>query len=145
MEKVLAIDFLLLDVLANVRNGVGVNELYRMLRGRISKVSLIREVRKLYSLGLVKISKSPKHKQKILIFADEKVVEVFEKVRFGSNGMMKDFLSFSDRLKNCISSYYSYISTITNPLIRSYATYRIIKQFSDFIKNSLGVSDEFDV
>lgn len=144
MENRWQLDFLILDTIASVRRGLGVNELSRILRGRISKVKLIEEIKKLNEKGLVVIKKDPKHKQRSLIVVDERILEAFDNVKINEE-TTRDIVNLSEKLKSYIIVCSNYISTLTDPIIKKYATYRLLRQFSELIVNTLGVRGEFDL
>ncbi|MGC9201060.1 MAG: hypothetical protein ACP5HX_00085 [Thermoproteota archaeon] len=143
MENRWRLDFLILDTIASVRRGLGVNELSRMLRGRVSKVKLIEEIRRLSEKGLVRIKKDPRHKQKSLIVADERILEAFDNVKINGE-TIKDIGNLSEKLRSYIVACSSYISTLTDPIIKKYATYRLLRQFSELMTSTLGVKGELD-
>lgn len=143
METEWQLDFLILDTIASIRRGLGVNELSRILRGKVSKVKLIEEIRRLSKEGLIKIMKDPGHKQRNLIIASEKVLEAFDSVKI-NGGAIRDLENLSDKLRNYVLACSSYISTLTDPIVKKYATYRLLKQFSESITSFLGVGISFD-
>lgn len=143
MENRRQLDFLILDTIASVRRGLGVNELSRMLRGRVSKVKLIEEIRKLSEEGLVRIKKDPRHKQRSLIVVDERVLEAFDNIKINGE-TIRDIGNLSEKIKSYIIACSSYISTLTDPIIKKYATYRLLRQFSELMTNVLGVRGELD-
>ncbi|MGB9758421.1 MAG: hypothetical protein ACP5KW_00665 [Thermoproteota archaeon] len=143
MENRWRLDFLILDTIASVRRGLGVNELSRMLRGRVSKVKLIEEIRRLSEEGLVRIKKDPRHKQRSLIVADERILEAFDNVKINGE-TIKDIGNLSEKLRSYIVACSSYISTLTDPIIKKYATYRLLRQFSELMTSTLGVKGELD-
>ncbi|MBO3758109.1 MAG: hypothetical protein QXS21_03525 [Thermoproteota archaeon] len=143
MESKWQLDFLILDTIASVKRGLGVNELSRILSGKVSKVKLIEEIKKLREEGLIKVKKDPKHKQRSLIVVDEKILEAFDNVKI-NGGTVRDIGNLSEKLRSYIVTCSSYISTITNPIVKKYATYRLLRQFSEIMVSILGVKGEFD-
>lgn len=141
MESRWQLDFLILDTIASVRRGLGVNELSKMLKGKVSKVKLIEEIRKLSEEGLVRIKKDPRHKQRSLIVVDERILEAFDNVKINGE-TIRDVREFSEKLKSYIVACSSYISTLTDPIIKKYATYRLLQQISELMTNILGVKYE---
>ena len=59
-----------------VSPSISVNQLYRKLKGKVSKVRLLKLLGKLRSLGLIRAIRDPRHKQRIRLFLKEDIQDL---------------------------------------------------------------------
>lgn len=71
---------LLLDALVSHPRGVSVNALAAMLRGKVARSIVLREVRKLAEIGLVRIRVDERHKQRRIIEPREELASFSNKL-----------------------------------------------------------------
>ncbi|MCS7103856.1 MAG: hypothetical protein NZ992_08280 [Candidatus Korarchaeum sp.] len=72
---------ILLDVVLAHPEGISVNALASLVRGKAARSIVVKEVRKLAEMGLVRISGDEKHKQKRLIRPEKELTDLSKRFR----------------------------------------------------------------
>lgn len=133
-EGLSSIEGLIIDVVASFPDGIGVNQLSRKLKGKISRVKLIKEIRKLSKLGLLHISRDLRHKQRLLIRVSERVLHIFKEFSLDPLSLEgKEVHDLSKRIASLISSYLELAGRLKNPYLICYIKYRLVSEFSELI------------
>jgi len=130
-----SLEGLIIDIVASFPEGIGVNQLSRKLKGKVSKVKLIKEIRKLSDLGLLHITRDLRHKQRLLIKASEQVLQIFRV--FSLNNFAKferqEVEVISAKIVNLISCYLDWTEKLSDPYLISYLKYKVVSEFSGLI------------
>ncbi|MEM1520919.1 MAG: hypothetical protein QW187_00340 [Candidatus Korarchaeum sp.] len=89
---------LLLDAVLAHPEGISVNALANLVRGRAARSVVLKEVRRLAEMGLVRISDDEKHKQRRLIRPDRELTELSERLRELRSSNLEDAASNIPRM-----------------------------------------------
>ncbi|MEM4582060.1 MAG: hypothetical protein QW092_06845 [Candidatus Korarchaeum sp.] len=89
---------LLLDAVLAHPEGISVNALANLVRGRAARSVVLKEVRRLAEMGLVRISDDEKHKQRRLIRPDRELAELSERLRELRSSNLEDAASNIPRM-----------------------------------------------
>jgi len=134
-EALTSLEGLIIDIVASFPEGIGVNQLSRKLKGKVSKVKLIKEIKRLSELGLLHITRDLRHKQRLLIKASEQVLQIFKV--FSLNNFAKferqEVEVIGAKIVNLISCYLDWAEKLSDPYLISYIKYRIVSEFSGLI------------
>ena len=117
------IEIEVLDVIASEANGISFNVLARRLVGKVSRVTLVKILRKLVSLGLIVKDRDDRHSQKVIYKAIERLRNVYVELsppKIGSSDILSGF-------KLLIDSYERLISRGMDNIVKSYAIHRLLK------------------
>ncbi|RLG41239.1 MAG: hypothetical protein DRO05_04525 [Thermoproteota archaeon] len=134
-DTLTSLEGLIIDIVASFPEGIGVNQLSRKLKGKVSKVKLIKEIKKLSDLGLLHITRDLRHKQRLLIKASEQVLQIFRV--FSLNNFAKferqEVEVISAKIVNLISCYLDWAEKLSDPYLISYLKYKVVSEFSGLI------------
>ncbi|MEM0268934.1 MAG: hypothetical protein QW221_02995 [Candidatus Korarchaeum sp.] len=89
---------LLLDAVLAHPEGISVNALANLVRGRAARSVVLKEVRRLAEMGLVRISDDEKHKQRRLIRPNRELTELSERLRELRSSNLEDAASNIPRM-----------------------------------------------
>jgi len=116
---------------------ISVNQLYRKLRGRISKVKMIEILKKLTDEGLVKKVKDPRHKQRVMLFLKDDVQKLAKSIVDRACETAKN--SIVDKADCLLRKYLEVASKIKDPIIRDFLKKLVLAEIADFLNLSNGL------
>jgi len=124
----------IIDVIAGHPEGTSFNKLADKLRGDLSRIVLSKEIKKMSAQGILRISKDPNHKQRKIITVEDDIVNVLNRIRKkGHDGKIGIRAAFRITLKY-IAEYRRLIRNISNPFLREYVKYRVLKHLEEVLE-----------
>jgi len=115
--------------------GISVNQLYNKLRGRISKVKLIRLLRELRKPGLIRAMKDPKHKQKILLFLKDDVQDTARKILTKTYTIARN--NIVGEIERLTRTYIEIAPKIKNPTMLEFLKKLLLKEIDKLLSSIL--------
>ncbi|MDW8034436.1 MAG: hypothetical protein RMI79_05875 [Nitrososphaerota archaeon] len=124
----------IIDVIADYPEGTSFNKLADKLRGDLSRIVLSREIKNMYTQGLLRISRDPKHKQKKIISVESNIIDVINRIKEERhNGKIGVRAAFRITLKYIIE-YRKLTRNISNPFLKEYVRYRVLKHLEKVLE-----------
>ena len=109
-----------------VSPSISVNQLYRKLKGKVSKVRLLKLLKKLRSLGLIHVIRDPRHKQRIRLFLKEDIQNLAKFLLTKTYTVNKEgIIKETDRL---IKIYIRVASRVKDPLALNFLKKLVLKE-----------------
>ena len=125
-------EFLVLYTIFMTPN-IGVNQLYRRLKGKISKAFLIKLLRELSQAGLIKEVKDPFHKQKVRLLIKEDLQQVAKDLLERMQGAAYENLA--ERMSAALSVYRRAVSKVNKPLFVDFLKKLLLKEIADALES----------
>jgi DNA-binding Lrp family transcriptional regulator len=122
----------ILDTLLLYPNGVSFNVLSRELKGRVSRITLLREIKRLSEMGIITIKGTVSHKQKKIFTVREDVINIANKLKVSYNNLSKSDAIYL--IEDLINKYSELKKNIRDEFLMSYAKYRLKNTFSSIIE-----------
>jgi DNA-binding Lrp family transcriptional regulator len=122
----------ILDTLLLYPNGVSFNVLSRELKGRVSRITLLREIKRLSEMGIITIKGTVLHKQKKIFTVREDVINIANKLKVSYNNLSKSDAIYL--IEDLINKYSELKKNIRDEFLMSYAKYRLKNTFSSIIE-----------
>jgi DNA-binding Lrp family transcriptional regulator len=122
----------ILDTLLLYPNGVSFNVLSRELKGRVSRITLLREIKRLSEMGIITIKGTISHKQKKIFTVREDVINIANKLKVSYNNLSKSDAIYL--IEDLINKYSELKKNIRDEFLMSYAKYRLKNTFSSIIE-----------
>jgi hypothetical protein len=122
----------ILDTLLLYPNGVSFNVLSRELKGRVSRITLLREIKRLSEMGIITIKSTVSHKQKKIFTVREDVINIANKLKVSYNNLSKSDTIYL--IEDLINKYSELKKNIRDEFLMSYAKYRLKNTFSSIIE-----------
>jgi len=116
---------------------ISVNQLYRRLRGRISKVKMIEVLKKLTEAGLVKRVRDPRHKQRIMLFLKDDVQRLARSIVEKTRETAKN--SIVERADSLLRKYLEVASKISDPIVRDFLKRLVLAEIAEFLNTNNGL------
>jgi len=116
---------------------ISVNQLYRRLRGRISKVKMIEVLKKLTEAGLVKRVRDPRHKQRIMLFLKDDVQRLARSIVEKARETAKN--SIVERADSLLRKYLEVASKISDPIVRDFLKRLVLAEIAEFLNTNNGL------
>ncbi|RLE98961.1 MAG: hypothetical protein DRJ63_06655 [Thermoprotei archaeon] len=116
---------------------ISVNQLYRRLRGRISKVKMIEVLKKLTEAGLVKRVRDPRHKQRIMLFLKDDVQRLARSIVEKTRETAKN--SIVERADSLLRKYLIVASKISDPIVRDFLKRLVLAEIAEFLNTNNGL------
>lgn len=124
----------IIDAIADCPEGTSFNKLADKLKGDLSRMMLSREIKNMCAKGFLKISKDPNHKQKKIIVVEDDIINVLRRIgREKHDGKIGMRTAFKITLKYFIE-YRKITKSISNPFIREYVKYRVLKHLEKVLE-----------
>ncbi len=122
----------ILDAMLLYPNGVSFNVLSRELKGRVSRITLLREVKRLSEMGIITIKRSSSHKQKKIFTLREDIINVANKLKISHNNLNKNDAVCI--IEDLLSKYSELRKSIHDEFLISYVKYKLRDTFSNIIE-----------
>lgn len=116
---------------------ISVNQLYRRLRGRISKVKMIEVLKKLTEAGLVKRVRDPRHKQRIMLFLKDDVQRLARSIVEKARETAKN--SIVERADSLLRKYLIVASKTSDPIVRDFLKRLVLAEIAEFLNTNNGL------
>jgi len=116
---------------------ISVNQLYRRLRGRISKVKMIEVLKKLTEAGLVKRVRDPRHKQRIMLFLKDDVQRLARSIVEKARETAKN--SIVERADSLLRKYLEVASKTSDPIVRDFLKRLVLAEIAEFLNTNNGL------
>ena len=116
---------------------ISVNQLYRRLRGRISKVKMIEVLKKLTEAGLVKRVRDPRHKQRIMLFLKDDVQRLARSIVEKTRETAKN--SIVERADSLLRKYLIVASKTSDPIVRDFLKRLVLAEIAEFLNTNNGL------
>ncbi|RLE59140.1 MAG: hypothetical protein DRJ35_06425 [Thermoprotei archaeon] len=113
-----------------INPSINVNGLYRRLKGKISKAKLIKLTRKLVKAGLLRAVPDERHKQRILLFVDDKLRKAAESILSAALSRGGDVLGTAE---NLIQGYLEIVGELYDPFEQWFLKRLILKILEDVL------------
>lgn len=114
--------------------GINFNKLANKLKGKISRVKLLKVIKELKNYGILKEIRDKKHKQRLLLNLSETFSTIFFKLTYdieNINNINKD--KISEIIRKLLDRYFIIIAEFKNDFEKKYAHYRLITQISKLV------------
>lgn len=112
----------IIDEISNHLDGISFNQLVKRMKLRVSRVTLLRELKILISKGYVKVEKDPKHKQRKLFHLGEELHTVIEDLRSLERKLLDDPIQ---HVSDFLSFYIEKIRDLKDEWTRDFVRYRL--------------------
>lgn len=122
----------ILDALLSHPNGVSFNVLSRELRGKVSRITLLREIKRLSEIGIVTIKSTVSHKQKKIFTLREDIINIGNKLKVPHNNLSKNDAMYL--IEDLLNKYSELKKNIHDEFLMSYVKYRLKATFSNIIE-----------
>lgn len=123
---------IILDELSNNMNGVSFNRLASILRGKISRVTLIRELNRLKENNLISVERDNFHRQKKIFKLNSRIINLIKEMRVHEEMALGDPVNSFSTL---FQEYFRKIRETKDELIRSYLKIRLSRFVTSIIYN----------
>ncbi len=123
---------IILDELSNNVDGISFNRLASILRGKISRVTLVRELNKLIENNLISVERDCSHRQKKIFKLDLKIVKMIEEMCVHEEMALGDPINSFSTL---FQEYFKKIRETKDELLRSYLKIRLSRIVTSIIYN----------
>ncbi|MCX8189295.1 MAG: hypothetical protein N3F64_06255 [Nitrososphaeria archaeon] len=123
---------IILDELSNNTDGVSFNRLASILRGKISRVTLIKELNKLKESNLISVEKDHFHRQKKIFKLNSRVINLIREIRVHEEIALGDPINSFSTL---FQEYCKKIKETRDELLRSYLKIRLSRYVISIIHN----------
>ena len=111
--------------------GISVNRLAKNLKGKVSRVKLLKELKVLLTEGIVRIEGDVRHKQKKLLLLDSSIKRTIEEAE-------RPLKNVFDQLPSTLSTYAEKIRRIRKETLRSYLRHRLLIRISRMLTDLEG-------
>jgi len=122
----------ILDALLLYPNGVSFNVLSRALKGKVSRITLLREIKRLSEIGIVTIRGTVSHKQKKIFILREDVINIGNKLKVPHNNLSKNDVIYL--IEDLLNKYSELKKSVHDEFLMSYVKYRLKAAFSNIIE-----------
>jgi len=116
---------------------ISVNQLYRKLKGRISKVKMIEILKKFTNEGLVERVKDPKHKQRVMLFLKDDVQKLARSLVEKARETAKN--NIVEKADSILRKYLEVASKIKDPIVRDFLKKLVLAEIAEFLNMSNGL------
>jgi len=114
-----------------VSPSISVNQLYRKLKGKVSKVRLLKILGRLRSLGLIHVIRDPRHKQRIRLFLKEDIQDLAKIFLTRTYIVTKEgIVEETDRL---MKIYIRVASRVKDPLTLNFLKKLVLKEIDKLL------------
>jgi hypothetical protein len=120
-------------------DGISFNRLAMQLKGKVSRVKLLKELRVLLGKGIVRIERDVRHKQKKLFVLDPSIKNVIEEVRIHEERALRDPFN---HLPSLLSTYAEKMKRLKEEGLRSYLRHRLLAHISYVLADLEGVGKD---
>lgn len=120
----------ILDELSKNVEGISFNRLASNLRGKISRVTLIRELDRLAKNNLVNVEKDRFHRQKKVFKLNSKLRDLIEEMRAHEEGALKDPVNM---ISSLMQAYSKKIRETREEFLKNYLKLRLSRFVSSII------------
>ncbi|MEM3573884.1 MAG: hypothetical protein QXJ62_06645 [Nitrososphaeria archaeon] len=121
---------MILDELSNNMDGISFNRLASILRGKISRVTLIRELNKLKENNLISVEKDNFHRQKKIFKLNSRIINLIKEMRVHEEMALGDPVNSFSTL---FQEYFRKIRETRDEFIRSYLKIRLSRLVTSII------------
>jgi len=118
----------ILDEIVSSEFGVSFNVLAERLKGKVSRVTLSREIKKLIKLRLIDVIPDPSHKQRLFYRARDEVKRLVEDFRVVKTSNIDQILT---NMASLLRSYARKVKEIKNEALRDYMKYLILESLKE--------------
>ncbi len=129
----------ILDEIVSSDFGISFNVLAKRIRGKVSRVTLSREIRKLVSLGLIDITPDPSHKQRLFYRAKDEVRKLAKEFRRFRVSRASDIDQLLENVSSLLRFYAMNIKDIKNKALRDYLKHLVL----DSLEDTLTIMEEW--
>ena len=127
------VDIVVLDAIASEPHGISFNILVKKLRGRVSRVTVVKVLRKLLSLGIISLHRDTRHKQKKIYKVVSKIKRIHVELNLSANDN-SDIIAY---MKELITRYERLISGEIDDVVKKYAKHKLLKNFQEALEVGL--------
>ncbi len=118
----------ILDEISLHDPGISFNVLAKRLKGKVSRVILSREIKKLISLSLIEVVPDPSHKQRLFYRIRDEVRRLIDDLRIARTSNLDQILS--DTVKS-LKSYAQRIREVKDDALKEYMRHQLLKSIEE--------------
>ncbi len=118
----------ILDEIASSNLGLSFNVLAARLKGKVSRVTLSREIKKLVNLSLIDVTPDPSHKQRLIYRIKDEVRELIDDLRLPAKPSIDLILADMER---SLKYYTKKIKYVKNKALRDYMRHLILNSLRE--------------
>ncbi len=118
----------ILDEISSHDLGISFNALARRLKGKVSRVILSREIKKLVSLSLIEVVPDPSHKQRLFYRIKGEVKKIVEDLRISKTSNLDQILLDVAR---SFRSYVQRIGEVKDEALKEYMRHQLLKSIEE--------------
>ncbi len=118
----------ILDEIASSNLGVSFNILAARLRGKVSRVTLSREIKKLINLSLIEVTPDPSHKQRLIYRIRDEVRELIDDLRVPARSDIDQILA---DMEKSLKYYTMKIKHVKNEALKDYMRHLILSSLRE--------------
>ncbi|MEM2073820.1 MAG: hypothetical protein QXE05_10190 [Nitrososphaeria archaeon] len=121
-----------MDELSNNMDGVSFNRLASILHGKISRVTLIRELNRLKENNLISVERDNFHRQKKIFKLNSRIINLIKEMRVHEEMALGDPVN---RFSTLFQEYFRKIRETKDEFIKSYLKIRLSRLVTSIIYN----------
>ncbi|MEM4176202.1 MAG: hypothetical protein QXS29_01300 [Nitrososphaeria archaeon] len=121
-----------MDELSNNMDGVSFNRLASILHGKISRVTLIRELNRLKENNLISVERDNFHRQKKIFKLNSRIINLIKEMRVHEEMALGDPVN---RFSTLFQEYFRKIRETKDEFIKSYLKLRLSRLVTSIIYN----------
>ncbi|MEM4140335.1 MAG: hypothetical protein QXG36_04455 [Nitrososphaeria archaeon] len=130
--RVSQLQAIILDELSNNMDGVSFNRLASILHGKISRVTLIRELNRLKENNLISVERDNFHRQKKIFKLNSRIINLIKEMRVHEEMALGDPVN---RFSTLFQEYFRKIRETKDEFIKSYLKLRLSRLVTSIIYN----------
>ncbi|MEM1986088.1 MAG: hypothetical protein QXW80_06995 [Candidatus Micrarchaeia archaeon] len=130
--RVSQLQAIILDELSNNMDGVSFNRLASILHGKISRVTLIRELNRLKENNLISVERDNFHRQKKIFKLNSRIINLIKEMRVHEEMALGDPVN---RFSTLFQEYFRKIRETKDEFIKSYLKIRLSRLVTSIIYN----------
>lgn len=112
---------------------INLNELARVLKGKVSRVRLFKVISELKKHGAIHLRRDERHKQKMLVYPSEGIKDAYSRLSTKAITSAVKSEEILDSISEVVLRYKGLLDKLTSVIERWYVHYRASKTISDLL------------